>query len=64
MTLETISVERDGPVLVATIDHPRSAMNAVDGTLPVGPEEVAIVRRPYGDGFEGVLTVEVCGGVG
>lgn len=31
--METISVERDGHVLVATIDHPDSAMNAVDGRL-------------------------------
>jgi hypothetical protein len=37
--------------------------HAVDGTLPIGSEEVAIVRRPYGDGTDGLLTVEVCGGV-
>lgn len=31
--METITLERDGDVLVATIDHPRSEMNAVDGDL-------------------------------
>ncbi len=31
--LETITVERDGHVVLVTIDHPRSAMNAVDETL-------------------------------
>jgi enoyl-CoA hydratase len=31
--VETIGLEREGDVLVATIDHPGSAMNAVDGTL-------------------------------
>ena len=31
--VETIRLERDGDVLVATIDHPDSAMNAVDGRL-------------------------------
>ncbi|MBA3287310.1 MAG: enoyl-CoA hydratase/isomerase family protein, partial [Acidimicrobiia bacterium] len=31
--METIELERRGDVLVATIDHPDSAMNAVDGRL-------------------------------
>lgn len=31
--MDTIRVERDGHVLTATIDHPDSAMNAVDGRL-------------------------------
>jgi enoyl-CoA hydratase len=31
--VETIRLERDGDVLVATIDHPDSAVNAVDGRL-------------------------------
>jgi enoyl-CoA hydratase len=31
--METIRVERDGDVLTATIDHPRSDLNAVDATL-------------------------------
>jgi enoyl-CoA hydratase len=31
--VETIRLERDGQVLVATIAHPRSPMNAVDATL-------------------------------
>jgi enoyl-CoA hydratase len=31
--VEAIRLERDGRVLVATIAHPRSAMNAVDATL-------------------------------
>ena len=31
--METIRVERSGHVITATIDHPRSAMNAVDETL-------------------------------
>lgn len=33
LNLETIRVERDGHILIATIDHPRSPMNAVDGVL-------------------------------
>ena len=37
--------------------------HAADGTLPVGDEEVAVLRLPYGDGPAGLLTVEVCGGV-
>ena len=31
--MDTIRLERDGDVLVATIDHPDSAVNAVDGRL-------------------------------
>ena len=31
--METIRLSRDGDVLVATIDHPRSDLNAVDGQL-------------------------------
>jgi enoyl-CoA hydratase/carnithine racemase len=31
--VETIRLERDGDVVVATIDHPESAVNAVDGRL-------------------------------
>jgi enoyl-CoA hydratase len=31
--VETIRLERDGDLLVATIDHPASPVNAVDGTL-------------------------------
>lgn len=31
--MDTIRLEREGDVLVATIDHPDSAMNAVDGRL-------------------------------
>jgi enoyl-CoA hydratase len=31
--METIRIERDGDVLIATIDHPRSVMNAVDAVL-------------------------------
>lgn len=31
--METIRLHRDGPVLVATIDHPRSERNAIDGDL-------------------------------
>jgi enoyl-CoA hydratase len=31
--LETITVERDGHVVLVTIDHPKSAMNAVDELL-------------------------------
>ena len=32
-TFETIDLQRDGHVLTATIDHPESAMNAVDAQL-------------------------------
>jgi enoyl-CoA hydratase len=31
--VETIRLERDGDILVATIDHPDSAMNAIDAAL-------------------------------
>ncbi len=31
--MDTIRIERDGPLLVVTIDHPDSAMNAVDEQL-------------------------------
>jgi len=31
--VETIGPAREGDVLVATIDHPSSPVNAVDGTL-------------------------------
>jgi enoyl-CoA hydratase len=31
--METIKLERDGDVLVATIDHPDSSVNAIDGRL-------------------------------
>jgi enoyl-CoA hydratase len=31
--METISQHREGDLLIVTIDHPRSAMNAVDGLL-------------------------------
>jgi hypothetical protein len=43
--------------------RPGAGEHAVDGTLPVADEEVAVLRRPYGDGPDGLLTVEVCGGV-
>ena len=43
--------------------RPGAEEHAVDGTLPVAEEEIAVLRRPYGDGPDGVLTVEVCGGV-
>ncbi len=33
LELETIRVERDGPLVIATIDHPRSPVNAVDAVL-------------------------------
>ena len=33
VTMETIRLEREGDVLTVVIDHPRSAMNAVDATL-------------------------------
>lgn len=33
VSVETIRLERDGDVLVATIDHPDSPVNAVDGAL-------------------------------
>ena len=33
------------------------------GTLAIGPEEVAILRRPYGLGADGLVTITVCGGL-
>ena len=57
-----------GGVAVARVRRLRRAVagaaeHAVDGTLPIGDEEVACLRRPYGDGPQGLLTVEVCGGL-
>ncbi len=43
--------------------RPGADEHAVDGVLPIEDEEVAVLRRPYGDGPDGLLTVEVCGGV-
>jgi len=41
---------------------PGAPEHAVDGTLPVGDEEVAVLRPMYGNGPRGLLTIEVCGG--
>ncbi|MFB9316981.1 hypothetical protein [Cryptosporangium minutisporangium] len=44
--------------------QPGAADHRTDGVLPVGTEEVAVLRHPYGPTQpQGLLTVEVCGGV-
>jgi hypothetical protein len=43
--------------------EPGAPDHAVDGTLAVAADEVAVLRRPYGRGPAGLLTVTVCGGV-
>ena len=41
-----------------------SGEHATDGVLPVGDDEVAVLRDPFGrPGRDGLLTVTVCGGV-
>ena len=40
---------------------PWSAEHAVDGVLPLGPSEVALLVPPYEGVAAGVLTVQVCG---
>lgn len=57
-----------GGVAAASVRRLRRAVagspeHAVDGTLPIADEEVAVLRVPYGDGLPGLLTVEVCRGV-
>ena len=40
---------------------PRAPDHVAAGVLPIGPEEVAILRHPYGEGFpDGLLTVQIC----
>lgn len=33
------------------------------GRLPIGPDEVAVLRHPYGANEDGLVTVQVCGGM-
>jgi hypothetical protein len=43
--------------------RPDAVEHASLGRLPVGPDEVAVVRHPYGGDGNGVVTVQVCGGL-
>jgi enoyl-CoA hydratase len=54
--VETIRAERDGDVLTVTIDHPRSAMNAVDATLHRELAELFAMLKLEGDARAIVLT--------
>ena len=54
--METISLERDGHVLIATIDHPDSAMNAVDGRLHHDFGELFRLLKQEGEARAVVLT--------
>lgn len=54
--METISLERDGHVLIATIDHPDSAMNAVDGRLHHDFGELFRMLKQEGEARAVVLT--------
>jgi len=56
MNLETISVERDGHVLVATIDNPRSPMNAVDAALHRDLAELFEALKKEGEARAVILT--------
>jgi enoyl-CoA hydratase len=54
--METISLERDGHVLIATIDHPDSPMNAVDGRLHHDFGELFRILKQEGEARAVVLT--------
>jgi len=54
--METIRVERAGHVITATIDHPDSAMNAVDATLHADLAELFRDLKQEGDARAIVLT--------
>lgn len=54
--VDTIGVERDGDVLVATIDHPDSAMNAVDERLHADFGELFRTLKTERDARAAVLT--------
>jgi predicted phage baseplate assembly protein len=36
---------------------------AGESHMPIGPDEVAVLRNPHGDGEDGLVTVTVCGGM-
>jgi hypothetical protein len=44
--------------------RPDAEEYAGQGRLPIGPDEVAVLRHPYGGQQDGLVTVEVCGGIG
>lgn len=54
--METISLERDGHVLIATIDHPDSPMNAVDERLHHEFGELFRILKQEGEARAVVLT--------
>ena len=54
--METIRLERDGDVLNVVIDHPRSAMNAVDATLHRELAELFALLKLEGEARAIVLT--------
>ena len=54
--METIRVEREGDVLNVVIDHPRSAMNAVDATLHREFAELFAMLKLEGEARAIVLT--------
>jgi len=54
--METIGIERNGHVLTATIDHPESAMNAVDETLHHDLAELFRTLKQEADARAIVLT--------
>nr|WP_253902760.1 baseplate J/gp47 family protein [Corallococcus exiguus] len=43
--------------------EPQSQERLEAGVIPIGPDEVATARGGYWPGSEGVLTVQVCGGL-
>jgi enoyl-CoA hydratase len=54
--MDTISLERDGDLLVATIDHPRSDMNAVDAVLHRELAQLFAMLKTEGDARAILLT--------
>ncbi len=57
----------DGVAAVRVRRMRRLVPHAVDfaeaGTLPIAGDEVAVLKRPYGPGEDGLATVTVCGGL-
>jgi hypothetical protein len=54
--MKTISVERDGHLLIVTIDHPESSLNAVDEALHHDLAELFRTLKQEGDARAILLT--------
>ncbi len=52
-----VRVRRLRRLIAGAIDY------SATGTLPLAADEVPVLRRPYGSGGDGLLTLDVCGGL-